>query len=385
MASDLSAAPSATRDRLLGKLQRALAASPRPFTIDLPSGERVAIGTGPPCFNVGVRDRKTLARLATLDEGTIAEAYLAGDIEIEGDLLAVMPLRDALSDRHYLTTIWRFLQPIVFGQVGTNARAIRAHYDVDADFFLSFLGETRCYTHGIFESDDESLSVAIHRKFDIAIEACELGPGSRILEVGPGWGAFTEYAARRGIHVTGVTNSLKSQEFLRDLGERRNLDWDIAFSDILDYRSDERYDAIVVMGIMEHLPDYPRVLAKFQELLKPGGHLYLDASAARKKYDASYFLTRHIYAGNHTFLDLADFLAALAKTPLQLRSVHDDRHSFFLTFKRWAENWEASRKRIVEKFSDAEFRRFQLYLWAATHCFKTDALQCYRVVIDNPA
>jgi cyclopropane-fatty-acyl-phospholipid synthase len=385
MTTDVSATPSATRDRLLRKLQRALAESPRPFTMDLPSGERVAIGTGTPCFNVSLRDRKILARLATLDEGRIAEAYLAGDIDIEGDLLAVMQLRDTLSDRHYLTKVWRFVQPIVFGQVGTNARAIHAHYDLDADFFLSFLGEARCYTHGIFESDDEPLSVAIHRKFDIAIEACDLGPGSRILEVGPGWGAFTEYAARRGIHVTGVTNSVKSQEFLRDLGERQGLEWNIAFSDILDYRPDERYDAIVVMGIMEHLPDYPRVLAKFQELLKPRGRVYLDASAARKKYDSSYFLTRYIYGGNHTFLELADFFAALAKTPFQLRSVHEDRHSFFLTFKHWAENWEANRKRIVDKFGEADFRRFQLYLWAATHCFQTDGLQCYRVVLDNPA
>jgi cyclopropane-fatty-acyl-phospholipid synthase len=385
MATDVSVTPSETRDPLLRKLQRALAESPCPFTVDLPRGERVAFGDGTPRFHVRLRDRKTLARLAALDEGRIAEAYMAGDIDFEGDLLAMMQLRDALSDRHYLTHAWRFLQPIVFGQVGTNARAIHVHYGLDADFYLSFLDETRCYTHGIFESDDEPLSVAVHRKFDVAIKACDLGPGSRILEVGPGWGAFTEYAAKRGIHVTGVTNSVKSQEFMRDLGERQDLEWDIVFSDILDHRSDERYDAIVVMGVMEHLPDYPRVLAKFQELLKPGGRVYLDASAARQKYTSSYFITRYIYRGNHTFLELADFLAALAKTPFQLRSVHDDRHSFFLTFKQWSENWEANRKRIVEKFGEADFRRFQLYLWGAAHRFQTDGLQCYRVVLDNPA
>jgi cyclopropane-fatty-acyl-phospholipid synthase len=227
--------------------------------------------------------------------------------------------------------------------------------------------------------------VAIHRKFDVAIEACDLGPGSRILEVGPGWGAFTEYAAKRGIHVTGVTNSVKSQEFLGALGQHQGLEWDIVFSDILDYHSDERYEAIVVMGIMEHLPDYPRVLAKFQELLKPGGCVYLDTSAIREKYSSSYFTTQYIYRGNHTFLELADFLGALAKTPLQLRSVHDDRHSFFLTFKHWAENWEANRERIVEKFGESEFRRFQLYLWGGADRFQADGLQCYRIVLDNPA
>ncbi len=384
MATGVCATRSATRDPLLRRLQRALADPPSPFTIDLPGGERVAIGGGSPRFRIRLRDRKAFKRLAALDEGRIAEAYMAGDFDVEGDLLAAMQLRDALSDRHYLTHVWRFLRPIVFGQVGMNARAIHVHYDLDADFYLSFLDETRCYTHGIFESDDEPLRVAVHRKFALAFDACGLGPGSRILEVGPGWGAFAEYAARRGIHVTGVTNSVKSQEFLRDLGERLDLEWDIVFSDIFDYDSDERYDAIVMMGVLEHLPDYPRILAKFQELLKPGGRMYLDASAVRQKYSSSYFITRYIYQGNHTFIALADFLAALAKTPFQLRSVHDDRHSFFLTFKRWAENWESNHKRIVEKFGESEFRRFQLYLWGSTHRFQTDGLQCYRVVIEKP-
>lgn len=385
MDTELSVTPSGTLDPMLRRLQRTLEESPCPFTIDLTSGERVAIGNGAPRCRIRLRHPKALARLASLDEGRIAEAYMAGDFDLEGDLLAMMQLRDFFSDRHYLTHVWRFLQPIVFGQVGANARAIHVHYDLDADFYLSFLGETRCYTQGIFESDDEPLSVAVHRKFDVAIEACGLGAGSRVLEVGPGWGGFTEYAAKRGIHVTGVTNSVKSQEFMRELGERRGLEWDIVFSDIFDYHSDDRYDAIVVMGVMEHLPDYPRALAKFRELLKPGGSVYLDTSAERKKYESSYFITRYIYRGNHTFLELADFLAAVARTPFQLRSVHDDRHSFFLTFKHWAENWESNRKKIVEKFGEEEFRRFQLYLWGSTHRFQTDGLQCYRVVLDNPA
>jgi cyclopropane-fatty-acyl-phospholipid synthase len=383
--STASGTASRKLDSRLSRLAARLSDTPCPFALELPDGRRTTFGTGPPRFRVLLKDVRTLATLASLDEGQIAEAYMAGDIDIEGDFVAMMDLRASLSDRHYLSRAWRFLQPLFFGQVGTNARAIAVHYDLDAEFYLSFLGETGCYTQGIFASDDEPLHVAIHRKFDTCIADCGLKPGSRVLEVGPGWGAFPAYAAEKGIRITGVTNSIKSQEYMKALGERLGLEWDIVLGDFLDFTSERRFDAIVMMGIMEHLPDYPRVVRKLTELLEPGGRVYLDASAAREKYTASSFIYRNIYRGNHSFLDLADFLAAVAQSPFQLRSVHEDQHSYFLTFKHWSENFEANRERVVQRFGERNFRRFQLYLWGSAHRFLTDGLQCYRVVLEKPA
>ena len=69
-----------------------------------------------------------------------------------------------MKDFHLLTTAWRFLQPLLFGQVRTNKRAITAHYDIDPEFFLSFLDpKTPCYTQGVYERDDETLDVATLR------------------------------------------------------------------------------------------------------------------------------------------------------------------------------------------------------------------------------
>ncbi len=369
---------------LLSRLAAGLADTPCPFTLDLPDGQRTTFGDGPPRCRVVVKDLRALASLASLDEGRIADSYMAGDIDIEGDILAMMNLRSSLSDHHYLSRAWRYIQPLVFGQIGTNAKAIKVHYDLDAEFYLSFLDETRCYTQGIFSRDDEPLHVAIHRKFDNCISSCGLHPGSHILEVGPGWGAFSAYAAEKGIRITGVTNSSKSHEYMSALGQRLDLEWDFILGDFLDFRSEQRFDAIVLMGIMEHLPDYPRVMKKFAELLKPGGYVYIDASAAREKYTASSFIYRNIYRGNHSFFHLADFLAAAGKSPFQLRSVDDDRHSYFLTFKHWSENFEANRERVVQLFGERDFRRFRLYLWGSAHRFLTDGLQCYRVVLQNP-
>jgi cyclopropane-fatty-acyl-phospholipid synthase len=371
--------------RSLNKLAVTFANAPRAFALTFPDGQSVTVGAGRPAFRIVVKNLRSVATLSGLDEGRIADAYMAGDFDIVGDVLAAMDCRSYFRDRHWLSNVGRFIQAPVFGQVTTNASAIKVHYDLEPEFYLSFLDATRCYTQGIFVRPDEPLDVAIHRKFDYCISACGMQRGTDVLEVGPGWGAFSAYAAEKGIRVTGLTNSVKSYQYMRSLGDRLGLEWEMIQGDFLDFRPPRQFDAVVLMGIMEHLPDYPTVMKRFREVLKPGGVLYIDASAQRVKYELSSFVYRHIYPGNHSFFDLADFLAAVAKTPFRLRAVHDDRYSYFLTFKHWAENFDANRERVVRQFGERHFRRFRLYLWASAHCFLTDTLQCYRLVLENAA
>ena len=356
-----------------------------PFSIELPSGEKLKVGDGQARFDLGIRNEQGLKALSTLDEGHIAEAYLAGDIDLEGDMLAPFGLRKRLADRHPLVSAWRFVQPLLFGQVHTNKQAIVSHYDVDPDFFLSFLDPIfPCYSQGVYEHDDEPLSRAHERKFDWLIEKCAFRPGQRVLEIGPGWGAFAGHALQTGVHFTGVTISKVSQDFLRsklaNFGDR----FDILLTDFLEYQPKEKFDTIVIMGVIEHLPQYERVLKKFYELLKPGGHVFLDASSARKKYNSASFMIRHIYPGNHSFLVLDDLLNKLAKTPFELLEIQNDRWSYFLTFRQWARNFEANKSAICQKYGDFEFRKFRLYLWGLTYEFLARKLDCYRMVFYKP-
>ena len=187
-----------------------------PFSIELPSGEKRKIGLGEEEFRVGLRNERAIKALRTLDEGDIAEAYLQGDIDLEGDMLKPFALRASLDDRHPLVAAWRFIEPMLFGQVYTNKRAIASHYNADPKMFLSFLDPVfPAYSQGVYAHDDEPLAKALERKFDWAIEKCELGPGKRVLEIGPGWGAFAGHALQAGVRFTGITNSEVSQSYLK--------------------------------------------------------------------------------------------------------------------------------------------------------------------------
>jgi cyclopropane-fatty-acyl-phospholipid synthase len=323
--------------------------------------------------------------LTSLDQVEFAEAYLAGDIDIDGDTLRLFELRQSMGDLHPLITAWRFIQPQLLGQVRTNKAAITSHYDIDAAFFLSFLDpKTPCYTQGVFANAAETLDVATTRKFDYCYEQLRRRPGDHILEVGPGWGAWFEHASRRGVKCTGISISQSSIDYLHRRPHELGYDWELIHGDLLAYQTDRKYDAIVIMGVIEHLAQYGRVLAKFRSLLRPGGYIFLDGSTCTRKYQLSALMVKYIYPGNHSFLVLHDFLEQLAKTPFHVLEILNDRYSYFLTFQQWALNFDANREFVVGRFDDFNYRRFRLYLWGAAYEFLSRSLDCYRMVIHYP-
>ena len=160
------------------------------FTLKMPDGSERLMGNGEPKFEIALNNQRAVRAMGSLDEANIGESYLKGDFDINGDLLEMFALRGSMDDRHPMVTAWRFIQPLLFGQVHTNRQAISSHYDVDPKMFLSFLDKkVPAYTQGVYESDDETLSAAMERKFDYTVEMCELGPRKKVLEIGPGWGA----------------------------------------------------------------------------------------------------------------------------------------------------------------------------------------------------
>lgn len=370
---------------LLGKVAQHFANSPVSFEIRTPDGVAHPFGPGPAEFRVLIHTPAGLRALTTLDEGRFAEAYLAGDIDLEGDMLKPFALRQTMADSHLLTYLWRFVQPLLFGQVKTNRAAIASHYDIDPKFFLSLLDPiTPCYTQGVYERDDETLDVATTRKFQYCFDQLGLKAGDHILEIGPGWGAWFKFASERGVKCTGISISQASIDYLNGRAKELGQDWELIFSDLLAYKTDRKYDAIVIMGVIEHLPQYDKVLAKFQELIKPNGKIFLDGSACTKKYELSSFMVKYIYPGNHSFLVLHDFLDKLAQTPMKMLECYSDRWSYFLTFRQWAINFDNNKNFVIDNFGEFNYRRFRLYLWGAAYEFYARSLECYRMILHMP-
>jgi len=301
-------------------------------------------------------------------------------------MLAALDLRGFLADRHPLASLWRFIQPWLYGEVGADKSWVPQHYDYGNEFYFAFLDRKfRLYSQAVYTSEEETLEQAAQRKLDYVIEACRLRSGSRVLDVGGGWGSFAGYAGSRGVDVTMLTISREQFAFLSEWCATHTLParLSVVYESIFAYAAGVRYDAVVLCGVMEHLPDYPALFEKFDTLLEPGGRLYMDFAAGRKKFDVSAFTYRYVFPGDHTPVVLPELYAAANRTALEPVALHNDRHSYYLTLQAWARNLEAARGDLVECYGERVFRLFHLYLWAGAHLHRDGGLEAYRLVFQK--
>jgi cyclopropane-fatty-acyl-phospholipid synthase len=368
--------------RHISKLvERAVAQSGISCSVQLASGEVLRFGPGDPQFRVIFHSDKPL--LGPLTEDALGRAYVEGQFDIEGDLFAMQEVRKLLSARASIGIFfaWMF-QLVALPATLVNRRAIEKHYLLGDDFYLPFMDQKyRFYSQCLYHSDDETLEQAAEHKLESMWNGLQLKPGMRLLDIGGGWGGVQEYCGPRGVGVTSLTIAKDSHRFITELEGRLHLDnCAVLLEDFLEHRPAEPYDAVVIYGVIEHIPNYRRFCARLWECLKPGGRLYLDASAAIQKYDASDFTRRYIWPGAHSFLCLQDIVQELLYHGLDVVETKNETHDYALTMRAWAERFEANREAVVAKWGEETFRIWRLYLWTGSYGFYDDELQAYHVV-----
>ncbi len=355
-----------------------------PFALAFAGGATHNFGGVPPVFMLTVTNTQGIAALSTMDQNIIVEAYLAGNIELEGDLMKVLALRDLFSDKRGFHFLWRFIQPMLFGQVSSDKKWISSHYDTEAAFFQLFLDSRhRAYSHAVYANDHDTLEDAQTRKLDFAIEAVHAKPGQRVLDIGSGWGSFVEHAGTKGIHVTSITISQRSQQFVQQIIDQQKLPCQVLLQHFYEHNPQQPYDAIVNCGVTEHLPAYAASLKQYDKLLKPGGYLYLDTSADRQKSGHGTFMSKYVFEGNASLLCLHEFVAAVANSPFEIIGVWNDRHNYYLTTKEWAKRLDANCNTIEKRWGSKLYKIFQLYLWGSAEGFHSGMIDAYRLVLQK--
>lgn len=396
MQSAMGAAPAAFRPfspaggkpAVVSELKRRLERLAVPaFDLELPDGSVHRIGDAPASFTLRLSTQAALRAFASFDEFAVAEAYIGGQLGFAGDMLAALDLRAALTDWHPLQSLWRHVRPLLFGKVRTDKLWVSQHYDYGNDFYFAFLDRrVKLYSQALFTAEDQSLEDAAENKLDYVVRGCRLSAGAHVLDVGAGWGSFASYAGARGIDVTMLTISREQYEFQRQLAAMHPFSGrlDAVYESVFAYAPARQYDAVVLLGVMEHLPAYRRLFTVFDRLIKPGGRLYMDFAANRTKFNVSSFTYRYVFPGSHTPVVLPDLLAAANRTAFEPIALHNDRHSYFLTLQAWARNLEAGRAELVTRYGERTWRLFQLYLWGSAHQFQRDGqLESYRVVFQK--
>ncbi len=372
--------PGAIENKRFRLIYELLTNSGAVFEMEFPDGRIVSSGEGVPTFKLKINTDDAFR--GGFSELAIAEAYIGGEFNIEGEMGSAMDTRAHFKDKLDWRMLLKFWSTFVFSsRIRSNKKAVDFHYSFGDDFYLSFIDRRyRLYSHCLFHKEDESLEDASEHKLESMFEALNLEPGMRLLDIGGGWGGVTQYCGRRHIHVTALTIADDSYAFIKRLIEREDLPGEVLLEDFLKHQPTEPYDAIVIFGVIEHLPDYRRFFERIWACLKPGGRLYLDASASKEKFDVSTFSRRYIWPPPHTFLCLQDLIKELLFYGMDLVEIANESADYSLTMRHWAERLEAHRNEIIERWGERLYRTYRIYLWGGSRSFAHGFLQAYHVV-----
>jgi cyclopropane-fatty-acyl-phospholipid synthase len=330
-----------------------------------------------------VRPDRMFERLAHNPKIGIGEAYMAGDWTTgDGTDLGAL-LTPFAAQLTQLVPPWllRFRrvveQRIPRRQRNTPAGArenISAHYDLSNELFAAFLDPGLTYSSALFEEgvprSAQDLEQAQTRKVERILDQAGVGPGTRVLEIGTGWGTLAIAAAQRGAQVTSIT--LSGEQLT--LAAKRVAE--AGLSELVDVRLQDyravtgSYDAIVSVEMIEAVGEeyWPEYFRTLDRLLAPGGTIGLQAIlmehdrmlATRNSYG---WIQKYIFPGG-----LIPSRTAIDETLAQHTAlVVDEDHRFGAdyaeTLRRWRHtfvaNWEAVR---AQGFDETFRRAWEYYL-----------------------
>jgi cyclopropane-fatty-acyl-phospholipid synthase len=246
-----------------------------------------------------------------------------------------------------------------------SRRNIQAHYDLGNDFYEAWLDPSMTYSSAKFSSPDLSLEAAQTQKYKAICDQLQIGSGSRILEIGCGWGGFAEHAAaERGAHVTCLTLSNEQYDYAAERAKRAGLSdqIDIRLQDYRDHTGS--YDGIASIEMFEAVGEeyWPSYFSKVQDCLKPGARAALQIITMNDDLFQSYrkradFIQRYIFPGgmlpSHKRL-----LEEFGKSNLSMERFEGFALDYSKTLKLWAERFNDQWHSVIEPLGfDDRFRR----------------------------
>jgi cyclopropane-fatty-acyl-phospholipid synthase len=382
-------------------------------------GRTRTLGRGGPVMTVH-RPGELFARLGRDQLIGFGEAYLTGAWDAE-DLAGFLTVLAAELPTLVPQSLQRLRAAVVHrppsAQRNTehNTRTnIAHHYDLSNELFELFLDPTLSYSSALFgeaavvghgdhavagpPTGADDLATAQARKIERLLDEAHVGAGSRVLEIGTGWGELAIRAARRGATVHSVTLSSEQQTLARERIAAAGVAGQCEV-ELCDYRAvstgdraGERYDAVVSVEMIEAVGHeyWPTYFATVDRVLAPGGRAVIQAItmphdrmlATRDTYT---WINKYIFPGG--FLPSVEVVDEVTREHTSLRltgRLSFGRH-YAETLRQWDEQFLAESRAVLDLGFDETFlRMWHFYLAYSRAGFASDYLDVNQLVLTRP-
>ncbi len=267
-------------------------------------------------------------------------------------------------------------------------RNIAAHYDLGNDFYSAWLDSTMTYSSACFGSPDEALEAAQLRKTSMLLDRLDLAPGSRLLDIGSGWGTLAIEAGKRGARVVGLTLSQEQKAWADDRIAQAGLSDRVEIR-LQDYRAiDEQFDAVASVEMVEAVGRrwWGAYLDSIARNLKPDGRAALQFISFDHRLFGRYarnadFIQTYIFPGGQ-LLDESAFERHAKERGLSWQDRESFRLDYAATLQRWRERYDrAVAGGKLAGFSDEFHRLWRYYLMYCEGGFRGGSIDVAQVTM----
>jgi cyclopropane-fatty-acyl-phospholipid synthase len=341
----------------------------------------------------------------------LARAFVTGELQMEGDLFALLEALHAAAPSNLKTGARMPLMAVraarqlgVLGpplpppsveaspqgrrhSKGRDAQAISHHYDVSNEFYRLVLGPSMTYSCARFPDESATLEAAQDSKHDLICRKLGLHsrPGQRLLDVGCGWGSMALHAAARyGAEVVGVTLSVNQAELARQRVAQAGLSDGIEIR-VQDYRDlrGERFDAISSIGMFEHVgtEKMATYFDTLHGLLTDTGRLLNHAisSVGGSRMGPRSFIGRYVFPDGE-LIDVSRVVLAMQRAGFEVRDVESLREHYATTLRAWVGNLESNWEAAVTEVGIERARVWRLYMAASANGFADGGISLHQVL-----
>jgi cyclopropane-fatty-acyl-phospholipid synthase len=392
----------------------ALLGTPAPLRIEFWDGSALGPTDGPGTLHL--KSPSAIRRILWAPgQLGLGRAYVAGDIDFDGDVIEVMRAVTAQAPRD--TSLVKMAAPVISaakkaGAIGKplpppdceyqpqglrahtlrrDAKAIQHHYDVSNEFYDIVLGPAMTYSCARFAEPTMTLAEAQASKHDHICRKLDLQPGQRLLDIGCGWGSLVLHAAAQyGVTAVGVTISPAQVERARQRVAEAGLSDRVEIR-LQDYRDlgRERFDAVSSVGMSEHVGN-ERLDGYFEiirAVLPDHGRLLNHAisSVGGSKLSKNSFAYRYVFPDGE-LIDLGRTIEAMQRAGFEVRDVESLREHYATTLRHWVRNLEANWDTAVGIAGVERARVWRLYMAASAVGFTGGGLNLHQVlgVVQDP-